>query len=62
MDDKSLYPAMKEAILRQMDNSRELSNQELKDCIEEELKKRDKAGLLSFQARKQYAKSEAKRS
>ena len=55
MDDKSLYPAMKEAILRQMDNSRELSNQELKDCIEEELKKRDKAGLLSFQARKQYA-------
>lgn len=55
LNDKSLYPAMKEAILRRLDNSRELSNQELKDCIEEELKKRDKAGLLSFQARKQYA-------
>lgn len=55
MDDKNLYPALKETILRQLDNSRELSNQELKDCIEEELKKRDKAGLLSFQERKQYA-------
>ncbi len=54
LDEKSMYPAMKEAILRQLDHSRGLSNQELKECIEQELKKRDKGALISFSMRKQY--------
>ena len=54
LDEKSMYPAMKEAILRQLDHSRGLSNQELKECIEQELKKRDKDALISFSMRKQY--------
>ena len=54
LDEKNMYPAMKEAILRQLDHSRGLSNQELKECIEQELKKRDKDALISFSMRKQY--------
>ncbi len=57
MDDRKLYFEIKEAALRNLDNSRELSNRELKEHIEEELLKRDKTELLSFQKRKQYAES-----
>lgn len=57
MDDRKLYFEIKEAALRNLDNSRELSNRELKEHIDEELLKRDKTELLSFQKRKQYAES-----
>jgi len=57
LDDRKLYFEIKEAALRNLDNSRELSNRELKEHIEEELLKRDKTELLSFQKRKQYAES-----
>ena len=55
MDDKKLYFEIKESVLQKADHTRELSNLELKDCIERELQKRDKEGLLSFEKRKQYA-------
>lgn len=57
MDDKQLYLAVKESVLRELDHSRELSNRELQDCIEEELRKRDKEGLLSLQKRGQHARA-----
>lgn len=57
MDDKQLYLAVKESVLRELDHSRELTNRELQDCIEEELRKRDKEGLLSLQKRGQHARA-----
>ena len=50
-----LYLEMKEAALRAMDNSRELSDQELQEQIEGQLRKRDKEALLSFMDRKRCA-------
>ncbi len=55
LDNKKLYFEIKENVLQKADHTRELSNQELKDCIEGELQKRDKEGLLSFEKRRQYA-------
>lgn len=57
MDDKQLYLAVKESVLRELDHSRELSNRELQDCIEAELRKRDKEWLLSLQKRRQHARA-----
>ncbi len=56
MEDKNLYPAVKERILQSMEHTRELSDEELSLRIDEELQKRDKTSLLSFPARRQYAK------
>lgn len=55
MEDKSVYLEIKEMVLARLDHSRELSDGELQDCIEEELKRRDKSQILSFQTRKEYA-------
>lgn len=57
MSEKKLYFEIKESVLKRTDHTRELSNSELKACIEEELQKRDKEGLFSFAQRKQYADS-----
>lgn len=57
MDEKKLYLEMKESVLQKADHTRELSNPELKVCIEKELQKRDKERLISFEKRKQYADS-----
>lgn len=57
MSEKKLYFEIKESVLKRADHTRELSNSELKACIEEELQKRDKEGLFSFAQRKQYADS-----
>lgn len=57
MSEKKLYFEIKESVLKRADHTRELSNSELKACIEEELQKRDKEGLFSFAQRKQYAGS-----
>ena len=46
LDDRKLYFEIKEAALRNLDNSRELSNRELKEHIDEELLKRDKTELF----------------
>ena len=55
LEDKNLYPAVKERILQSMEHTRELSDEELSLRIDEELQKRDKNSLLSFPARRQYA-------
>lgn len=57
LSEKKLYFEIKESVLKRADHTRELSNSELKACIEEELQKRDKEGLFSFAQRKQYADS-----
>lgn len=57
LDDKRLYLKVKESVLRELDHSRELSDEELRGCIEDELRKRDKEGLLSLQERRQQARS-----
>lgn len=57
MDEKKLYFEMKESVLQKADHTRELSNSELKECIEEELMKRDKERNISFQKRRQFADS-----
>lgn len=49
------YLVLKEAVLKTLDNSRGLSDQELSACIEEELLRRDKEMLLSLAQRRQYA-------
>lgn len=51
------YLVLKEAVLKTLDNSRELSDQELSACIEEELFRRDKTMLLSLAQRRQYAEA-----
>ena len=53
--DRELYLTIKETVLEKMDSSRELSDAELMEQIEEELQKTDKNGLLSFDERKTYA-------
>lgn len=55
--DRELYLTIKETVLEKMDSSRELSDSELMEQIEEELQKTDKNGLLSFDERKTYAKA-----
>lgn len=57
MEDRNLYLTIKETVLREMDHSRELTDQELMECIEEALRKKDKIGLLSFRERREYAES-----
>lgn len=57
MDERDIYLTVKETVLSQMDVSRELSDEELMDCIEEELRRLDKNTLLSFEKRKQHADS-----
>lgn len=57
MGNKEGYLMLKEAVLRTLDNSRELSDGELMECIEAELSRRDKELLLSFGQRRQYAKA-----
>lgn len=57
MDERKLYLEMKESVLQKADHTRELTNSELKDCIERELRKRDKEEIFSFRKRKQYADS-----
>lgn len=55
--DRELYLTIKETVLEKMDSSRELSDAELMEQIEEELQKTDKDDLLSFEERKTYAKA-----
>ena len=55
--DRELYLTIKETVLEKMDSSRELSDSELMEQIEEELQKTDKNGLLSFDERKEYARA-----
>lgn len=55
--DRELYLTIKETVLEKMDSSRELSDAELMEQIEEELQKTDKNGLLFFDERKTYAKA-----
>ena len=57
MADRERYLLLKEAVLRVLDHSRELSDSELKACIEEELIKQDKRMLLPFEKRRQYAQA-----
>lgn len=57
MDERKLYLTVRESVLQRMDNSRELTDAQLRECIEEELKKRDKESLLSFVGRKQCAQA-----
>lgn len=57
MDERKLYLEMKESVLQKADHTRELTDSELKDCIERELRKRDKEEIFSFRKRKQYADS-----
>lgn len=51
MGDRNLYLTVKERVLREIDNSRELSDSELMEAIESELCRQDKFQLLSFQTR-----------
>lgn len=55
MEDSKLYPVIRERILKELDHSHGLSDAELLECIEKELQKWDKTGILPFQARRQYA-------
>lgn len=57
MENRELYLTVKEAVLREMDNSRELSDEELMEGIERELQKTDKIRLLSFRERRAYAEA-----
>lgn len=57
MDERELYLRIKENVLGQMDFSRELTDAEVVDCIEEELAKLDKTALLSFEKRKANARN-----
>lgn len=57
MDEKEFYLFLKEAVLKALDNSRELSDSELMDCIQEELARQDKRFLLSLTRRRQYAQT-----
>ena len=50
MTEKEFYLTVKEEVLQEMERSRELSDRELRYCIEEKLQ--DKSHLLSFQKRK----------
>ncbi len=50
------YFTVKDAILRELDHSRELSDQELQDCIERELGRLDKSVRMSFPMRAQISK------
>lgn len=55
MDEKNLYFSVKEAVLRNLGHSCELSDEELKARIEKELQKREKSGLISFRERSRCA-------
>lgn len=55
MEDSKLYPVIRERILKELDHSHGLSDAELLECIEKELQKWDKTGILPFRARRQYA-------
>ena len=57
MDEKEFYLFLKEAVLKALDNSRELSDSELMDYIQEELARQDKRFLLSLARRRQYAQT-----
>lgn len=57
MDEKTVYLTVKETVLKHMDTSRELSDEELMSCIRKELTRMDKVLLLPFQKRKQYAEA-----
>lgn len=57
MDDKRLYLSVKESVLKEIGRSEELSDQNLMDCIEAELRKRDKEGLISLHSRRQHART-----
>lgn len=52
MTEKEFYLTVKEEVLQEMERSRELSDRELRCCIEEKLQEKDKTHLLSFQKRK----------
>lgn len=57
MDEKTVYLTVKETVLKHMDTSRELSDEELMSCIRKELTRMDKVLLMPFQKRKQYAEA-----
>lgn len=57
LDERELYLTVKETVLSQMDVSRELSDGELMELIEQEFQKLDKKVLLSFEMRKKYAEA-----
>lgn len=57
MENRELYLKVKEAVLQEMDNNRELSDEELMERIEWELRKTDKIQLLSFRERSAYAEA-----
>jgi pilus assembly protein CpaF len=52
LTEKEFYLTVKEEVLQEMERSRELSDRELRYCIEEKLQEKDKSHLLSFQKRK----------
>ena len=52
MTEKEFYLTVKEEVLQEMERSRELSDRELRYCIEEKLQEKDKSHLLSFQKRR----------
>jgi len=57
LDERELYLEVKENVLRQMEFDRELSDEEVMDCIEKELSQVDKSRILSFEKRKSNARN-----
>lgn len=57
MDERELYLRVKENVLGKMDFNRELRDEEVVACIEEELSREDKTAVLSFEKRKINARN-----
>lgn len=57
MNERALYKMVKDKVLRQLDTTRELTDEELMICIEEELSAVDKDRLLAFGQRKELAQA-----
>lgn len=57
MDEREFYLTVKENVLGQMDFLRELSDEEVVECIEKELSKADKTNIISFDERKNHVKN-----
>ncbi|MBO5373508.1 MAG: CpaF family protein [Lachnospiraceae bacterium] len=57
LSERNLYLKIKETVLKKMDNTKELTDEELLESIEQELSVVDKNRLLSFEKRKEIAQS-----
>lgn len=57
MGDKEVYLMLKEAVLKALDHSRELTDEELAEGIEKELVRQDKGMLLPLKKRRQHAQA-----